>query len=71
MWTSVRDHTNLAYYFVSAFSAILAKIDLDAIDFAAAAPYPSSPSLAVLPQGGAPWCVDATSALTQVETPVP
>lgn len=64
MWTTVRDHTNGKYYFNSAFSGLLTKIDLTEIDFATTPPYPSSPSLAVMPQPGAPWCVDATSKLT-------
>jgi penicillin V acylase-like amidase (Ntn superfamily) len=64
MWTTVRDHTNLKYYFNSAFSGLLTKIDLTEIDFATTLPYPKSPSLAVMPQPDAPWCVDATSMLT-------
>lgn len=63
MWTSVRDHTNGKYYFSSAFSGLLTKIDLTEIDFATTPPYPNSPSLAVMPQPDAPWCVDATSML--------
>lgn len=63
MWTTVRDHTNLKYYFNSAFSGLLTLIDLTQIDFATTTPYPNSPSLAVMPQPDAPWCVDATSKL--------
>jgi hypothetical protein len=63
MWSTVRDHMNLKYYFNSAFSGLLTKIDLTEIDFATTAPYPNSPSLAVMPQPDAPWCVDATSRL--------
>ncbi|HEX8831665.1 MAG TPA: hypothetical protein VF705_10885, partial [Longimicrobium sp.] len=66
MWTSVRDHTNRKYYFASAFSGLLTKIDLTEIDFAATTPYPDSPNLPVMPQPDAAWCVDATSRLTQV-----
>jgi choloylglycine hydrolase len=64
MWTTVRDHTNLKYYFSSVFSGLLTKIDLAEIDFTTTAPYPDSPNLAVVPQPGVPWCVDATSKLT-------
>jgi choloylglycine hydrolase len=64
MWSTVRDHTNLKYYFNSAFSGLLTKIDLTEIDFTTTLPYPLSPSLAVMPQPDAPWCVDATSMLT-------
>jgi choloylglycine hydrolase len=63
MWTSVRDHTNRNYYFVSAFSGILTKVDLDEIDFDAAPAYPDSTSLPVIPQPGAAWYVDSTSAM--------
>jgi penicillin V acylase-like amidase (Ntn superfamily) len=65
MWTSVRDHTNLKYYFCSAFSGLLNRIDLTAIDFATTAPYPGSLSLSVMPPpGGAPWYVDGNTQLT-------
>ena len=64
MWSCVRDHTHRTYYFMSAFSGILTKIDLNAMDFAAAPPYPKNATLAVLPQPNVPWCVDATSRLT-------
>lgn len=63
MWTSVRDHTNKAYYFVGAFSGLLTKIDLTAIDFGAAPAYPANLTVPVLPQPGIDWCVDATSQL--------
>ncbi|CAM3483793.1 linear amide C-N hydrolase [Corallococcus sp. ZKHCc1 1396] len=64
MWTSVRDHTNLKYYFMSAFSGILTMIDLNSLDFATTPAYPAAASIAVMPQGGAPWRVDATKMLT-------
>ena len=63
MWTSVRDHTNRKYYFMSAFSGILTMIDLTPRLFADAPLYPNSRSIAVLPQGRAPWRVDATPGL--------
>jgi penicillin V acylase-like amidase (Ntn superfamily) len=63
MWTTVRDHTNRKYYFSSAFSGLLTKIDLAEIDFTTATPYPHAANLAVVPQPGVPWCVDATSKL--------
>lgn len=64
MWTSVRDHTNRKYYFMSAFSGILTMIDLDALNFDTTPAYPNNASIAVLPQGDAPWRVDATKLLT-------
>lgn len=63
MWTSVRDHTNANYYFMSAFSGILTKIDLSSIDFTTAPQYPANLTIAVLPQAGAPRCVDVTDKL--------
>ncbi|HEX3873760.1 MAG TPA: linear amide C-N hydrolase [Solirubrobacteraceae bacterium] len=63
MWTSVRDHSNLAYYFMSAFSGILTKVDLTEIDFDSAPTYPNCNALQVLPQPGVAWCVDATTDL--------
>jgi hypothetical protein len=33
MWTSVGDHTNLVYHFVSAFNAVLASIPFSVLDF--------------------------------------
>ncbi|HEY1537850.1 MAG TPA: linear amide C-N hydrolase [Solirubrobacteraceae bacterium] len=69
MWTGVRDHTNVVYYFMSAFSGILTKIALADVDFAGAAAYPHSPSVPVLPQAGLPWCVDATSMLASADAP--
>jgi penicillin V acylase-like amidase (Ntn superfamily) len=66
MWTSVRDHSNLAYYFMSAFSGILTKVDLTAIDFDSAPAYPDCNALQVLPQAGVPWYVDATSDLKPI-----
>lgn len=64
MWTSVRDHTNRKYYFMSAFSGILTMIDLSLLTFATTPAYPNNASIAVLPQGDAPWRVDATKLLT-------
>ena len=66
-WTTVRDHTNKAYYFQSAFSGLLTKVDLTAIDFANAPAYPDNLTLPVLPQPGIDWCYDATSKLTSAE----
>lgn len=63
MWTSVRDHTNLSYYFSSAFSGLLTRIDLTQLDFTTTAPYPNSRNLAVMPQPGVPWCVDVSAKL--------
>ncbi|WPB80146.1 linear amide C-N hydrolase [Archangium violaceum] len=64
MWTSVRDHTNRKYYFMSAFSGILTMIDLSALNFATTPAYPNAASIAIMPQGNAPWCADATKLLT-------
>jgi choloylglycine hydrolase len=64
MWTCVRDHTHRKYYFMSAFSGILTMIDLSSLNFATTPAYPSAASIAVLPQGSAPWHVDATKMLT-------
>jgi hypothetical protein len=64
MWTSVRDHTNLKYYFMSAFSGILTMIDLNSLNFATTPAYPGAASIAIMPQGGVPWSVDATKMLT-------
>ncbi len=63
MWTTVRDHTNLNYYFMPAFSGVLTKIDLGAIHFDTAPSYPGNLTVPVLPQGGAPWYADATNLL--------
>jgi choloylglycine hydrolase len=63
MWTSVRDHTNVNYYFMSAFSGVLTKIDLGAIEFSSAPRYPKNLTIAVLPQPGVGWCADATDQL--------
>ena len=65
MWTTVRDHTNVKYYFNSAYSGPLTRIDLTEIDFATTPPSPASPSLAAMPPAGVPWCVDATSRVAQ------
>ncbi|MFY0566033.1 linear amide C-N hydrolase [Archangium lansingense] len=64
MWTSVRDHTHRKYYFMSAFSGLLTMIDLNSLNFATTPAYPNAASIAVLPQGDAPWSVDATKLLT-------
>ncbi|QRN93456.1 linear amide C-N hydrolase [Archangium violaceum] len=64
MWTSVRDHTHRKYYFMSAFSGLLTMIDLSSLNFATTPAYPNSASIAVMPQGDAPWRVDATKLLT-------
>ncbi|MDC0743585.1 linear amide C-N hydrolase [Polyangium mundeleinium] len=64
LWTSVRDHTNCKYYFMSAFSGILTMIDLSLLNFDTTPAYPNNASIAVLPQGDAPWCADATKLLT-------
>ncbi|MFP2910726.1 linear amide C-N hydrolase [Pyxidicoccus sp. 3LFB2] len=64
MWTSVRDHTNLKYYFMSAFSGVLTMIDLNSLNFATTPAYPGAASIAIMPQGGVPWAVDATKMLT-------
>lgn len=64
MWSCVRDHTNLKYYFMSAFSGILTMIDLNALNFATTPSYPTNATIAILPQPGVPWCVDATQDLT-------
>jgi choloylglycine hydrolase len=64
MWSTVRDHTNVKYYFSSVFSGLLTHIDLNQIDFTTAAPYPNSPSVSVLPQQDPAWYVDATADLT-------
>ena len=58
----MRDHTNVNYYFMSAFSGVLTKIDLQAIDFDSAPQYPKNLTIPVLP-GGVPWHVDATEDL--------
>jgi penicillin V acylase-like amidase (Ntn superfamily) len=63
MWTAVRDHVNLKYYFMSAFSGILERVDLQSIDFAATPPYPDCTRVDVLPQPDKSWCVDVTSDL--------
>jgi choloylglycine hydrolase len=73
MWTSVRDHTNLNYYFVNAFSAVLSAVDLGAIDFASMPAYGSggaddsttSAKIQILPpqESIASWSVDVTSQL--------
>jgi penicillin V acylase-like amidase (Ntn superfamily) len=63
MWSCVRDHTNLKYYFMSAFSGILTLIDLNGLNFTTTPSYPANATLAVLPQPGASWCLDVTSGL--------
>jgi penicillin V acylase-like amidase (Ntn superfamily) len=65
MWTCARDHTNVAYYFMSGLSGILTKIDVKAL-FASSEsipPYPNNLTLPVLPQPDIDWCVDATKDL--------
>jgi hypothetical protein len=65
MWTCARDHTNVAYYFMSGLSGILTKIDVKAL-FARSEsipPYPNNLTLPVLPQPDIDWCVDATNDL--------
>ena len=65
MWTSARDHTNIAYYFMSGLSGILTKIDVGAL-FAGSQPLPTYPqnlTLPVLPQPDVDWCIDATRDL--------
>lgn len=58
IWTSVRDHTNLKYYAVSAFSAILTRIGLSECEHAP--PYDKGwLTLPVMPaQAGADWAVN-------------
>lgn len=63
MWTTVRDHTNRKYYFIPALSGVLSMIDLSSLNFTTTPPYPKNQSIAVMPQGNAPWYVDATSQL--------
>jgi choloylglycine hydrolase len=63
MWTSVRDHVNANYYFISAFSGVLARVDLSAIDFSTAPKYPGNLTIPVLAQPGEAWCADVTSQL--------
>lgn len=65
MWTSVRDHTNLAYYVVGAFSGVLVKIDLTETSIWADATYPSYLTYPVLPPTGN-WCQDVTGDLQPV-----
>lgn len=60
MWTCVRDHSNLKYYLLSAFSAALSLIDLSTIDFTSTAGYPNNVYFPILPQPGVAWYVDAT-----------
>jgi choloylglycine hydrolase len=64
MWTCVRDHTNLKYYFVSAFSAILTVADLTTIDFGMADRWPLNQRMAILPSNAA-WCQDVTWTLAE------
>ena len=61
MWTSVRDHVNANYYFVSASSGVLAGVDLSAIDFSTAPKYPANLTTPVLARSGAAWFADVTN----------
>lgn len=59
-WTSVRDHTNLNYYLMPCFNAILTKFSLSACDDA---PIYADGwlTVAVMPaEPGAPWAVDGS-----------
>jgi choloylglycine hydrolase len=56
-WTSVRDHTNLNYYFVSAFSGILTRIGLSQAE-GAPSYLDGWLSLPVMPAPQAEWVVD-------------
>lgn len=64
MWTSVRDHTNLRYYWVGAFSGVLNAVTFSEIDFPANAVYPGSFNFPILPQPpNSPWAWDVTNAI--------
>lgn len=67
MWTSVRDHTNRKYYFMSALSGILTLIDLNTINFTTTPVYPGV-SLPIMPQANVAWNVDATKMLQPAPT---
>jgi penicillin V acylase-like amidase (Ntn superfamily) len=66
MWTCARDHTNVAYYFMSGLSGILTKIDVAGLfEDPPQQPLPTYPdnlALPVLPQPDT-WCFDATNDL--------
>jgi len=67
MWTSVRDHTNLKYYWVGAFSGVLNSVSFSEIDFPANAGYPGAFSLQILPQpANFPWAINVSNQIPHV-----
>lgn len=65
MWSVVRDHTNLVFYFTTAFNGILRAIDLTKLNFASGAAFPAFPTLPLLPAPASyAWYEDATGGLT-------
>ncbi len=67
MWTSVRDHTNLKYYWVGAFSGVLNSVAFSEIDFSANAGYPGAFNFQILPQPtDFPWAIDVSNQIPQM-----
>jgi choloylglycine hydrolase len=66
MWAVVRDHTNRAIYYTTAFNGIMRCIDLAKLDFADGKPYPHFASIPFLPApGDEAWYLDATNQFGQ------
>jgi len=63
----VRDHTNLKYYWVGAFSGVLNSVAFSEIDFPANAGYPGAFNFQILPQPtDFPWAIDVSTQIPQV-----
>lgn len=62
MWCVVRDHSNPAYYFQSAFSGIINSVTLTSSMFEpnSTIKFPNFLSIPILPAPGVAWCVPAS-----------
>lgn len=61
MWQVVRDHSNFAYYFSSAFNSSLQMVDLTTVDFGGGSVKPEAfKSIRIMP-GSSSWYTDVSS----------
>lgn len=63
MWQVARDHTNIAFYFNTAFNATVNGVQLSGLDFGGGSAAPKNwPSVPVMPAQG-PWFQDVSASL--------
>ena len=70
MWSVVRDHTNLKYYFTTAFNGVMRCVDLTALNFGSGPSFPSYQSIPLLPAPASfAWFEDATTVFAAAPAP--